>query len=132
MTKPVVTVNAKDVYAGLRRLARNASDANLGIALMAGALLIVNRAKELAPFDTGTLRRSITQSKWFKSGNQIAVRIGTNVIYAARLEFGYTGPDRLGRTFSQRPRPYLRPAFNEKLNEALNTVAKVLRKLLFV
>lgn len=38
------------------------------------------------------------------------VRIGTNVVYAARIEFGFTDTDSLGRVYDQAEKPYLRPA----------------------
>jgi hypothetical protein len=50
--------------------------------------------------------------KDLRTGSRSAVSVGTNVDYAARQEFGYTGPDKLGRTFNQPPRPYLRPALD--------------------
>jgi phage gpG-like protein len=50
--------------------------------------------------------------KDLRTGARSVVSVGTNVDYAARQEFGYTGPDKLGRTFNQPPRPYLRPALD--------------------
>jgi len=37
--------------------------------------------------------------------------IGTNVEYARRLELGFVGTDSLGRTYNQKPRPHLIPAY---------------------
>ena len=58
-----------------------------------------------------------------KPNEKNTVFVGTNVVYAARIEFGYTGPDSLGRTFNQRPKPYLRPAFNSS-KEAIKRIIR--------
>jgi phage gpG-like protein len=57
----------------------------------------------------GRLRQSITHKVMVIAG-QVRAFVGTNVIYAKRLELGYAGKDRRGRNINQAPRPYLRPA----------------------
>lgn len=42
------------------------------------------------------------------SDTKLAVHIGSNVIYAARVEFGFTGKDSLGRYYNQPAKSYLR------------------------
>ena len=37
--------------------------------------------------------------------------VGTNVEYARRLELGFVGTDKAGRTVNQKPRPHLIPAY---------------------
>ena len=49
--------------------------------------------------------------------------VGTNVIYARRLELGFTGTDKLGRVIDQAPRPFLRPA----LAASRATIEKILK-----
>lgn len=39
--------------------------------------------------------------------------VGAKAKYAARLEFGFSGTDGKGRTISQGPRPYFRPALKK-------------------
>lgn len=39
--------------------------------------------------------------------------VGSNMAYARRLELGFTGVDKLGRRYDQKPRPYLRPTLVE-------------------
>jgi len=51
---------------------------------------IEREAKDRAPVDTGRLRSSITTNV-FDRGDEILVKVGTNVEYAPALEFG-TGP----------------------------------------
>lgn len=96
-------------------------------ALVAGALVISNSAKEKAPYKTGNLRRSIHVGGHTDADEQmrldmadttghdlgrsassyprISVQIGTDVEYAAAQEYG-------GR------RPYLRPAMDENKAKA--------------
>jgi len=43
-------------------------------------------------------------------GKEHSVHIGSNVVYAARVEFGFSGTDSLGRTYNQPAKSYLRAA----------------------
>lgn len=51
------------------------------------------------------------QVKVEKQGTKIRGTVFTSVKYARRLELGFAGTDAKGRTVSQAPRPFLRPAF---------------------
>lgn len=64
---------------------------------------VQNRARELCPVDTGTLRRSIRMTR---TGTRDApeVTITARTDYAAHVEYG---------TRHQRAQPYLRPALAE-------------------
>lgn len=42
------------------------------------------------------------------------VKIGTTVVYARRVELGFTGQDSLGRNYNQKAKPYLRPILKLK------------------
>lgn len=106
-------------------------------------------AKEKCPVDTGLLRNSITyaldgetphkaQEKPKKSDKKYgdkmpkysgqmpkeesgrAVYVGTNVEYAPYIEFG---------TSRMKPRPYLKPAVQDHLQEYRNIIAKTLKKV---
>ncbi|MBA7558320.1 hypothetical protein ES705_51119 [subsurface metagenome] len=92
--------------------------------------------------DTGRLRASIS-SNWTGSGmakgkvkspaeaddgvgqptKELTGVVGSNVVYARRLELGFVGADSLGRIYNQLPRPYLRPALHK--NE--KKIAKLLK-----
>jgi HK97 gp10 family phage protein len=128
--------------AGLREAVRGEM---LERAVVAGALLVQNDAKRRAPFLTGTLRRSIhigghdELNSDGESGNvpgpeitptEIAVYIGTDVAYARRIENGFSGADRLGRTYSQPAQPYLRPALDENQAAVRHEVGEALRDLI--
>ncbi|MEL6576073.1 MAG: hypothetical protein AAFQ81_09295 [Pseudomonadota bacterium] len=55
---------------------------------------------------TGRLQQSIT-STVRSDASSIRGVIGTNVVYARRLELGFFGTDSRGRNISQEPRPFL-------------------------
>jgi hypothetical protein len=57
-----------------------------------------------------------------QSRRKIAGYVGTNVVYARRLELGFRGMDSKGRHYDQEERPYLRRA----LFESLEMVRKIL------
>ena len=64
---------------------------------------IVSPAKDTVPSD-GVLEP--------KAGvNEFVGAVGSNVEYARRLELGFVGQDKLGRTVNQKPRPHIIPAY---------------------
>lgn len=67
---------------------------------------------------SGRLRQSISHMI-LRETMRVIARIGTNVIYARRLELGFVGTDSLGRNIHQGPRPYLRPALDRYLKSIL-------------
>ncbi len=69
-------------------------------------------------FGTRRLSRSIDFEVTSILGG-FKTRVGTNVEYARRLEFGFFGTDSLGRNISQAPRPFLRRALAENQNDIL-------------
>ena len=94
--------------------------------LRAAALVAQNDAKRRAPYLTGTLRRSIHMED---SGTN-AVAVGTDVPYARRIEYGFAGTDKRGRTYHQAAQPYLRPALDENKREIRQEFANALRDVL--
>lgn len=91
-----------DSAAFMRSLAAQVAKLKLTTAagLWAFGLRVQNNARMLAPVDTGRLRSSITATKG-SDGTGAYVDIGTNVEYAAYVEFG---------TIYMAAQPYLRPA----------------------
>lgn len=94
--------------------------------LLAGGWIIANEAKKRAPYKTGTLRRDI-RPEIVEDG---VVAVGTSVPYGRRIEFGFIGKDSRGRNYHQAARPYLRPAYDEKKNEAIAEVVEALRDII--
>lgn len=115
----------------------------VGDALTAGAQLIVNDAKENAPYLSGTLKRSIHSSQPSLNSGRWEVRIGTNLEYARIHEYGGTiraknkpflvfkigGKLIFTKSVQIPPRPYLRPAFDSQRTNALNEVGEALAEL---
>ena len=129
-----------EIVAGLAQFKRNLDKLDKGTrgkllenACLAGALLVSNKAKENVRFITGTLKRSIHVGNHTAesapdftpndvggnygdvagkkvSGHSATLLVGTNLAYAARIEYGFVGADSLGRVYNQAAQPYLRPA----------------------
>jgi hypothetical protein len=110
-----------------------------------GMLVIINEAKRLAAYKTGTLRRSLHvggaagETPDFQGGldsgysdlgqGEVGTKTaevfgGTDVPYARRIELGFEDSDSLGRSFHQKARPFLRPAFDTKINEAIEAMRR--------
>lgn len=87
---------------------------------------IASDARPRAAFKTGTLRRSI-QVQERPDGS---VFVGSQLPYAARIEYGFRGTDSRGRAYNQTPRPYMRPAFDENRGRASSMVAGALENAL--
>jgi hypothetical protein len=51
--------------------------------------------------------------------------VGTNLVYARRIEHGFVGQDSLGRSYNQAPKPYLHPAFFALENDLASTLKHV-------
>ena len=84
---------------------------------------------------TGTLGRSIQIDDSKNFGPKPSVRVGTKLVYARRLEYGFAGTDGKGRTVFQAARPYMRPGLDRSKKtmqkaataEAKRTFAKLAR-----
>jgi HK97 gp10 family phage protein len=113
------------------------------LAVIAGALVVMNDAKKAAPYKTGNLRGSIHIGEVMGLGqggktegtdiggkevglNKVKVDVGTNVIYAAMQEFGGSTPT--GGTIP--PHPYLRPALDNNKEKVKIAMSSALRNIL--
>lgn len=77
--------------------------------LLRKAIQVETQAKRLCPVDTGRLRSSISHELG-RDLRGLHARVGSNVVYARRIELGFDGVDSIGRRYNQAPRPYLRAA----------------------
>lgn len=102
---------------------------NIGVGRSGGKVTQRSKPGEAPRKDTNTLFKSINH-RVEESGKDILLKIGANVPYAARLEFGFVGTDSRGRQINQAPRPFLRPAIidNRKKIIKLIETAKAPRK----
>lgn len=77
---------------------------------------------------TGNYIRSIVLQTGMQGGSPVAV-VGSNAPQAARLEYGFTGPDSLGRTFRKTPYPHWRPAIRATEGKVLDLILDALEAL---
>lgn len=102
MRSTILDVDSADFLRGLQQaIDKMEIDGKKG--LLRVGMRVQNAAREMCPVDTGRLRSSI-QHKPGQDRNGFYVEVGTNVDYAAFVEFG---------TSRQRAQPYLRPALAE-------------------
>ena len=88
--------------------------------LRVGAKRIQSKAKQLAPKDTGTLRRSIKVRARKRSRREIGILVlALDNIGAAKVELG---------TDRQAPTPYLRPAADSEQAKAIEAIANAIRE----
>ena len=85
----------------------------LSEAVSAGAVVVERDAKIRVPVVTGNLRNSIKEFKKIESSGNVESQVGSDMKYAARVEFGFSDTDSRGRTYHQASKPYLRPALDE-------------------
>lgn len=125
----VVIIGGAELARKLAALGEAVAGDVLAAAVRSGGLLVENDAKQMAPYRTGTLRRSIHVEVESGAG-QATAEIGTDVPYAARVEFGFEGKDSLGREYHQPARPYLRPALDQNMDAAAQEMGDALRAAL--
>jgi HK97 gp10 family phage protein len=127
-TSASVTINTRQFETGLRRALGRQSD-DVRRALVQTGVDVQNKAREHCPVDTGRLRSSIVH-RIDGSGRVTGITVGTNVSYAADVEYG-TAPhvilpknkkalywpgaahpvSRVNHP-GTRPRPFMRPALD--------------------
>jgi hypothetical protein len=61
-----------------------------GDALTRTAIEFKQSAKDKAPVYTGQLKGSINHKEAYKEGNNVVAEVGTNVIHAKSMEYGFT------------------------------------------
>lgn len=142
-TKSVTIQGDKELRAKFKRLDAITQSRMLRNAVFAGLLPITNEAQRLAPYKSGTLRRSIHPEIVTEREGYVEGATGTDVEYAAQREFGgvieaknapylvfRTADGKLIRTkkVMQAATPYMRPAFDNKRNEAVDEVAEALNE----
>ena len=136
-------MNLEFEFNNLDVIARNITDKiedNAENALKKSCALLEREAKIKAPKDTGTLRNSIT-SRIVRDGDEIAGEVYTPLEYAPYIEYGtglfaegggrtdvpWVYQDDKGdwhSTSGQKPRPYMRPAFDENREEIVRILSE--------
>lgn len=107
-----------------------------GLAVGRGLEVIRSEVVPLTPVVTSRLKNSIQgQPKlqddmiWsvVRNGLVIIGTVGTNVPYAARIEFGFVGADKLGRNYNQAGKFYFTRGFNLAKPKVDRVIANTLR-----
>ena len=108
----------------LEKKFRKLAKIDLAKGLLEGGEIVAKEWRSKATVVSGDFKKSIqVRIKRGKSGGKrVEVRVFSDVDYAKRLEYGYVGPDKLGRTFNQAATPTMRPAARAKLPIARLTI----------
>lgn len=117
----------KDAFERLQAAARGPA---LMMAAKVGILPIQNAAIANAPYLSGTLSRSIHTEEVQQTDHSAMAATGTDVDYAARQEFGFNATDVLGRTYHQPARAYMRPAYDDHRDDAIDETRAALRDII--
>ena len=121
----VHVIGAEDLAAKFRTLADDIKGPALEAATRAAALPVLNQVRITVPeggrtpYKTGTYRRSFAMETAEKTAERCTVVVGTDAPQARRLEYGFVGPDKLGRVYNQAARPHIRPALDENRGAAV-------------
>lgn len=144
------TYSIKEFTAALNKMSDNVRGDTLKKAAKAGALVIETAAKvsmatgrhsgvvygghqasaagETPAVDTGVLINSINTWVEDESSDSVTMGIGSGIVYAARLEFGFMETDSLGRKYNMQPRPYMRPAVDNNAGKIEQAIAVTLKR----
>jgi len=93
------------------------AETNLEKAVLKGGLMVEASARRKSPVDTGYNRASITH-QFYKNNGDPTTLVGTNTEYAPWLEEG---------TSKMAPQPFLRPAFEENINDIKEEIGAALK-----
>lgn len=81
-----------------------------------------------APYDTGHYAGSINAQDATTDPMRPTFIAGSNVEYGPRLEHGFVGTDRAGRTYNQGPRPHWRTNLRAGLKLLADELSKAFRR----
>lgn len=79
---------------------------------------------------TGDYRRSISGDIVERSPGRVVGQIGTNAAQARRLEYGFVGPDSLGRVYNQPAYPHFSPSEGEIADLAVRQIGQAISEAL--
>lgn len=137
MTDPGVhVIGAEDLAKAFSKLADDIKGPALEAATRAAALPVLNQVRITVPeggrtpYKTGTYRRSFHMETVEKSSERCRVEVGTDAPQARRLEYGFVGPDKLGRVYNQAARPHIRPALDENRGAAVDEFRAAIRDII--
>lgn len=94
-----------------------------------GGLKIEGDAKMIVPVLDGGLKGSI-HTNTTSTATSATSSVGTNLEYAARIEFGFNDEDSLGRRYNNPAQPYLQPSLQKNKKIAQKLVLTEIRNAL--
>lgn len=110
---------------GIKALQKPVQDA-LRDGVRSAAMILTQEAKDLVPVKTGRLQTAIhdevvtdepeKQERSVRPAYETGE--GFDPPYARRIEMGFIGTDSIGRRYHQPAKPFMRPAFDSKQEEA--------------
>lgn len=115
-------VGAKELGANLIGVGREVAGTRLEAAGLAGGQIIADDARRRAPKDTGKAARSIAPRIVRSTRHEVEIAIGPGHKEGWYLIFHELGTSKLPA------KPFLRPAFDNNINRAVNEARKVFRK----
>ena len=116
MANKSAVLRGEELADKLKRYSSKA-ETQLEKAILKGALMVEGSAKRHSPVDTGYLRGSITH-QFYKNAYEPYALVGTNTEYAPYQEYG---------TSKMSPQPFLRPAFDENIEEIQRNIKEAFR-----
>lgn len=128
-----VHISGLDALSLKVRYLTEAARVGLKLSTSEAAFLFVTEAKDLVPVLSGRLRDAIHQEHVTDEPERqvwnvqpfyetTANEYGMDPPYARRIELGFMGTDKLGRVYHQPAQPYMRPAHDNKADEARETI----------
>lgn len=109
-----------------------AAQQGLQFGVSEAGLILETAAKENVPVLTGNLRDHIHTELMESTAERQVVAVtpaydepnkyGFDPAYARRIEYGFEGADSLGRVYHQPAQPYMRPAWDEHKDEAVQAI----------
>lgn len=118
----------------LKKLGDAVNKENLYLAVYGGLVLILNLAKVYVPKKTRTLSRSLHIEPLEMERNYVMAGMGTDVVYGPIQEFGGVVANAFGKgpdfKVTIPAHPYMRPAWDERIDQAVAKVRQILTKLL--
>lgn len=118
----------------LDKLSDAANEENLELAVWAGLRTILNLAIIYVPKKTRTLSRSLHIETIEKRRDYVMAAMGTDVVYGPIQEFGGVVKNAFGKgddfSVTIPAHPYMRPAWDERIDSAQGIIRRVLVKLL--
>jgi HK97 gp10 family phage protein len=131
----MIEIHMQDMLKELQKLPGKVQKRVVNGAVRASAKPIIQEARNLAPVQTGNLRKSIGVTKRRQKGTIVEYDVSPrergkyNGFYGLFVEFGHPIKDKKGKVVGHAaPHPFLRPAFEAKNEESIEAFKKYMRQ----